>query len=81
MSDHDDPAMLSERIDTLSSLKGKLTQAKLRIKFLEDKIEKSGIDGVFSTNEDLLGLSQRIWMYCNHLAMLKKVSKLKEDSK
>ena len=65
-----------QRIDVLNSLRSKLSQAKARIKILEDKIEKSGINAGFSINEDLLQTSQRIWMYSNELAMLKKLNKL-----
>ena len=67
-----------QRIDVLNSLKAKLTQAKERIELLEVKIEKSGIEAGFSINEDLLQISQRIWMYSNELAMLKKLNKLRD---
>ena len=70
--------ILHAREDTLKSLKAKLQQAKERIDFLEAKIEQSGINATYSVNEDLLQISQTIWMHCNRLAALKKINKLKE---
>jgi|SaaInlV_100m_DNA_2_1039680.scaffolds.fasta_scaffold315659_1 hypothetical protein len=67
------------RVETLDSLKAKLKQAKARILVLEDRIEKRGIDAGFSINEDLLQITQTIWMHCNKLAILKKINKLKPE--
>lgn len=67
------------RVETLDALKAKLKQAKARILLLEDRIEKRGIDSGFSINEDLLQITQSVWMYCNKLAILKKINKLKPE--
>jgi len=66
-----------QRIDVLNSLRAKLSQAKERIKVLENKIEKNGIDAGYSINEDLFEITKRIWMYSNELSMLKKLNKLR----
>jgi len=63
------------RTDILKSLLAKLEQAKSRIKFLEARIESHDIESRFSMNEDLLGISQKIWAYCYELSILRKLSK------